>query len=106
MKVLHYVLELMTGLFCFRCMRKRAARRGEQGIKRCGQCVGGWTILTGLCFAYRAIVGMEDGWHDGWLLNLVLSMASNYTFVEALETFVTNAIGIADYLVAGDFLVF
>jgi hypothetical protein len=101
----HYVLEVLTGVTVFRCMRKRVAQRSKNGVHVpdtgcCMKCVKCWTccssgVLGLLFFSFSAVYYYSAQ-------GLLIKVAMNYVIIEAIETFVSNAVGVADYMIAGE----
>jgi hypothetical protein len=122
-KIAHFFLEYVTGLTAFRYMRKRAARRGLNENDSCMNCVTCWAccgiVFMGLMVYVLYDVSQDDNTvcrdtecHDvevskerSYILSwqhMLLVVFLNYVGYEAIETFISNAVGVADFMVAGE----
>jgi hypothetical protein len=95
-KLFHYVFEISSGLTCFRCMRKRAARLKRNKDDSCyprSKCCCCWaSFVFGCIVLFSLSTATFDANFFSWLL---VKLATNYLMFEPIETFVSNAIGVA-----------
>jgi hypothetical protein len=98
-KILHYAMEIMFMALPYRWWRKRTARRAARGhnVERYPKVNGGYCCL--LIVITMSFPQMMDSNTPMW--PMIHAVLVNDLFFEPVETFVSNAIGVADCLVAG-----